>query len=469
MSLVLAGVLGYVAVQLLIGWLVSRGIRTEDDYLLAGRRMGYALATGTIFATWFGAETCVGAAGEVFDGGLSLSSAEPFGYGLCLVLMGLVFARPLWRRKLVTLADLFRERFSGGVERLVALLLIPTSVLWAAAQVRAFGQVLASASTLEVTWAIVIAAAIAVVYTTFGGLLADAITDLIQGLALVLGLLVLLGAVVLELGGPQAALAAIEPGRLRLSADGGAAPLATVEAWAIPILGSVVAQELVARISAARSVEVARRAPMAAGALYLAVGLIPVFLGLVAPAMLGPLEHGEQALPLLAERHLSTALHVLFAGALVSAILSTVDSTLLVASSLFSHNVVQPLRPGMDERAKVRTARLGVIAFGVVACILALGAEGVFALVQEASAFGSAGVIVCVVFGLFTGLGERASAYAALLAGAVVYVAAGRLGCPYPYLASLAAALAAYLGGALLTPRPLPAAARPAPPSGSAR
>jgi Na+/proline symporter len=465
MSLILLGVLGYIAVQLLIGWLVSRGIRTEDDYLLAGRRMGYALATGTIFATWFGAETCVGAAGEVFDGGIALTSAEPFGYGVCLVLMGMVFARPLWKRKLVTLADLFRERFSGGVERLAAVLLIPTSVLWAAAQVRAFGQVLASASELNVTAAIVLAAAIAIVYTTFGGLLADAITDLIQGGALVVGLVVLLVAVVIELGGPSGAIEAIDSSRVHLAATADVPWLATVEAWTIPILGSVVAQELVARISAARSPEVARRSSIAAGGIYLAVGLIPVYLGLVAPGILGPLEHGEQALPMLAQRHLSTLLYVVFAGALVSAILSTVDSTLLVASSLLSHNVIQPLRPAMNERAKVRTARAGVIAFGILACGLALGAEGVYALVEQASAFGSAGVIVTVVFGLFTRVGGRASAYAALLAGAVVYVASGPAGCPYPYLASLAAALVGYLGSAFIGPPRAPRAARPAPPA----
>ena len=465
MNLVLFGVLGYIAVQLAIGWWVSRRIRTEDDYLLAGRRMGLMLATGTIFATWFGAETCVGAAGEVFDGGISLTSAEPFGYGLCLMLMGLVFARPLWKRKLVTLADLFRERFSGGVERLAAVLMIPTSVLWAAAQVRAFGQVLASASTLEVEYAIVLAAGIAVIYTAFGGLLADAITDLIQGGALTIGLLVLLVAVVAALGGPSGAIEAIDRSRIHLAAESGVPWLATVEAWAIPILGSVVAQELVARISASRSPQVAQRASICGGAIYLAVGLIPVFLGLLAPGILGPLEHGEQALPLLAQKHLSPILYLVFAGGLVSAILSTVDSTLLVASSLLSHNVIQPLRPRMDERTKVRIARLGVVGFGFLALLLALGAEGVFALVEQASAFGSAGVIVTVVFGLFTPLGGRSSAYAALLSGTAVYLLSAPAGCPYPYLASLAAALAAYLGTALIAPQLYPEAVRQAPPA----
>jgi Na+/proline symporter len=462
MTLTLLGVLGYIAVQLLIGWWVSRRIRTEHDYLLAGRRLGWVLATGTIFATWFGAETCVGAAGEVFDGGLSLASPEPFAYGLCLVLMGLLLARPLWKRKLVTLADLFRARFSGGVERLAAILMIPTSVLWAAAQVRAFGQVLASASTLDFRLAVLLAAGIAVVYTTFGGLLADAITDLVQAVALTIGLLVLLVVIVGVLGGPSAALEALDPARIRL-AGSEQGWLATLEAWSIPILGSIAAQELVVRVSASRTPAIAQGASICGGALYLAVGLIPVFLGLLAPGLLGSLEHSEQALPLLAERHLSPLLYFVFAGGLVSAILSTVDSTLLVASSLLSHNVIQPLRPGLSERVKVRIARLGVIGFGIAATALALGAKGVFELVEEASAFGSAGMIVIVVFGLFTSFGGRASALAALIAGTAVYLASGAAECPVPYLASLAAALAAYVGTALASARLQPEPARRAP------
>ena len=79
------------------------------------------LATFSIFATWFGAETIVGSAGRAYRDGVSLGSAEPFGYALCLVLMGAVFAVPLWRQKLTTLADLYRRRYSVGAERLASL------------------------------------------------------------------------------------------------------------------------------------------------------------------------------------------------------------------------------------------------------------------------------------------------------------------------------------------------------------
>ena len=144
MSPIVLGIGAYILVQLAIGIIVSRRIRTEDDYLVAGRSLGPVLATFTIFATWFGAETCIGAAGAVYERGLSGGSADPFGYAICIFAMGLVFAVPLWRLRLTTLGDLFRIHYARSVEGLAILLMVPTSLLWAAAQVRAFGPAVAA-------------------------------------------------------------------------------------------------------------------------------------------------------------------------------------------------------------------------------------------------------------------------------------------------------------------------------------
>ncbi|CAG1770545.1 partial Sodium/glucose cotransporter, partial [uncultured bacterium] len=298
MTWVLAGILGYVALQLVIGLVVSRRIATEDDYLLAGRRLGYGLATFSFFATWFGAETCISSAGRIYAEGLSGASAEPFGYGACLLFMGAVFAVPLWRRRLTTLADLFRQRYSPAVERLAVVLMVPTSVLWAAAQIRGFGQVLDASSGVGVPLAISLAALVAIAYTGFGGMRADVITDLIQGVMIILGLVVLVA--VLFPGVPEigSAWRTVEPERLRLI-NTAQSPWLTLEAWAIPICGSVVAQELVARVLATRSPTVARRSALAGGGLYIGVGLIPVFIGLIGVGLLPNLDHPEQILPRL--------------------------------------------------------------------------------------------------------------------------------------------------------------------------
>jgi Na+/proline symporter len=453
----LAAVCAFMLAQLAIGVWASRRVQTEDDYLVAGRRLGYPLAIFSTFATWFGAETIVGSAGRVSREGVSLSSAEPFAYGLCLILMGLVFARPLWQRKLTTLADLFRTRYSTGVERLAALILIPSSVLWAAAQVRALGHVLTIGSSLEADAAIAIAAGLTIVYTAVGGMLADAVTDLVQGVLLVIGLVVLLIAAVSHLGGVDAATTvALASGRIRLSGTGKMSVLAALESWAIPVCGSVVATELVSRVIATRSSQVAQRATIAAGGLYITVGLIPVVIGLVGGGLVPDMQDAEHLVPAVARQLLPTLAYATFAGGLISAILSTVNTTLLVPAGLLSHNVIVPLLGGAPEQTKVRIARIGVFAFGIVAYVLALHARGVFALVEQASAFGSAGALVTVVFGLFTTVGGARTAAATLVVGVLAYVAGLVAALPYPFLLSLAASLATFAIGAGLESSRLP-------------
>lgn len=442
MTLAIAALAGFLLLQVAIGVWVSRRIATEDDYLVGGRRFGYTLATFSIFATWFGAESVIGSAGEVFSDGVSIATAEPYGYALCLILMGALIAKPLWNRGLTTLADLYRQRFGTGVERLAAVILIPTSVLWAAAQVRAFGSVIALVGDIDLSLGLGIAAVFVIAYTTFGGLLADAVTDVLQGLVLSVGLLATLVLVVQHVGGFGDALNILRASDGISFAPHQAAPwYETLEAWAIPVCGSLMATEVIGRVIAARSGTVAQRSSIAAGGLYLMIGSIPVVIALLARSFVGNLAHAEQVLPTVASTVLPPLAFAIFTGGLVSAILSTVDSTLLVASGLLSHNILIPLSGVTDDRRKVLLARGGVIGFGILAYILAMNADGVLALVEQASAFGSAGILVTSLFALFTTLGSPRTAAATLIVALMVYLGATALGSPVPFLASLGAAL----------------------------
>lgn len=452
--MLLLAIAAYLGAQFAIGIWASRRVRTEDDFLVAGRRFGYPLAIFSLFATWFGAETLMGSAGQAYATGLSVTSAEPFGYALCLVLLGLIFAAPLWRAGLTTLADLFRQRFSVGVERFAALLLIPGSILWAAAQMRAFGHVLSHASTWSVDVALLVSAGVCIVYTAFGGLLADAVTDFLQGIVLILGLVALLVAVTTRLDGPGGLVTAVATSPRILAPGGGQALLPALEAWAVPVLGSLIATESVSRVIAARDPTVARRSSYAAGAMYLGVGLIPAILAVTAAHLVPQLSDPEQFLPALAMELLPDAGYVLFAGAVVSAILSTVNSTLLVPAGLASHNLIVPLAGITDQRVKVKLAQGGVVLFGIVAYVLARHAEGVYALVEQASGIGSAGVLVTVSFGLFTKVGGKIAAYATLAAGITSYLVSTFTGVPYPFLLSLGASLATYVVTSFLDASP---------------
>jgi Na+/proline symporter len=207
-----------------------------------------------------------------------------------------------------------------------------------------------------------------------------------------------------------------------------------------------VAVELISRVLACKSVDVARTATQLGGAGYLLVALIPVYFGLVGVQLVPGLTEAEQVVPALAQKYLPAFFFVMFAGALISAILSSVDSALLAAASLVSHNVVLRLRPSLAEGQKVAMARAGVLVLGILAYILALRAEGISDLVETASAFATAGVFVTLVFGLFTSFGHAHSAYAAVIAGAAIW-AGGKYAFDVqaPYVWALLSALAAYV------------------------
>lgn len=443
MNWVLVCILLYIVAQLLLAMVVSRRPKTESDYLLAGRSIGPWMGMFSVFATWFGAETCIGATGEAYSHGLSGVITDPFGYALGIVLLGLFFAATLWKRGLVTMADLFRGRYGIGVERLAALIMIPTSLLWAAAQIRAFGQVLASTSELGIFAAITIAASVVIIYTAVGGMWADAVTDTLQGVVLILGVLAL--AVVLAMKGGFADLANLPPERLSVRGD--RSWLETLEVFSVPVLSGIAAQELISRVLAMRGATLARNATVTAGLVYLMVGLVPAMLGLVAAKYIGVGVDPEQVLSRFAKENLNLPLYILFLGALVSAILSTLSGSLLVAGSLAAHNIVVPLMPGLSETNKLRLNRGAVVLFGLASYFIALSSESVYNLVQESSALGSSGILVAMIFALWgRGLGGAISAYGALLASLACYVIGSYFySFHYPYLTSLAAALLAYI------------------------
>ena len=199
----------------------------------------------------------------------------------------------------------------------------------------------------------------------------------------------------------------VDPARLALFSTGTRRRSKSSKRGRSPSAARCLPPSCSSRILGCNSAATARNATLLGAGIYLVVGLIPVAIGLAGPALVPGLEEPEQVVATLAQRHLSTFFYVLFAGAVISAILSTVNSCLLAAAALVSHNLIIPLKPAIDERGKVLFARIGVVVFGIAAYALALGAEGIYELVATASAFGSAGIFVVGLFGLFSRFGGR--------------------------------------------------------------
>ncbi len=414
-ALLSAAIVVYVAIQIGVGLYVARNVKTEEDFFLAGQRMGLLPIGVSIFATWFGAETIMGSAGAIAADGLAGARAEPFGYAICLFAMAFLVAGVFRRRGYANLADFFHDRFDHRSELAAALITIIVSTIWAAAQLLALAALLESALHVPAQVTLIGATAVVIVYTSLAGIAGDIYTDCIQAVVLVVGLVLMLFAVATAMGGFGPMLAAIEPSQLTLLGEG-ETWLGQIDSWAIPILGSLVTQEAIARFLSTRTPQLARNATLMAGSMYLLLGFVPVLIALAGVHYLPVGDDSDTFLPNLAAKTLSPFVYVLFAGALLSAVMSTTNSNVLSVSSLMSLNVLSRLHARADNRFRMRVARWSTIGAGVVAYLIASSGQTIYELIALTSVWGQAGILVAVTLGLWSPYGGPRAALWAIVA-----------------------------------------------------
>ena len=126
-------ILAYVAASVAVGLYAARRVHGAADYAVAGGRFATPIAAATVFATWFGAETVLGIPATFLKEGLRGLVADPFAAVACLAIVGLVFARPLFRLDCLTLGDYFRARFGPRTETALSLAIAFSYVGWVAA------------------------------------------------------------------------------------------------------------------------------------------------------------------------------------------------------------------------------------------------------------------------------------------------------------------------------------------------
>lgn len=407
----------YVATQIGVGLYMARNIKTEADFFLAGRSVGLIAITFSIFATWFSAETIIGSSAAIAEGGLAGGRAEPLGYALCLFAMGWLIAGAFRERGYDNLAAFFRDRFSPTSEFLAAVITIIVSTIWAAAQLLALAVMLQAALGLEQQWTLLAATIVIIAYTTSSGIVGDIYTDIIHGVVLIVGLVAMLFAVAEALGGFGPMLAKIQPVQLSVFAEG-ETWLAQIDQWAIPILGSLVTQEVIARFLSAKSAQAAKTATYAAGVLYLMLGAVPVLIALAGAHVVPPPDGDAEAfLPTLAAQILPPFIYIIFAGALISAVMSTTNSNVLSVSSMVSLTLLRAMRRSEDVKAQLWSARVATVAACLAAYLIASSGQTIIALITLTSVWGQAGILVAVLIGINSGYGGQRAALWAIMAG----------------------------------------------------
>ncbi|HOW58377.1 MAG TPA: sodium:solute symporter family protein [Candidatus Omnitrophota bacterium] len=419
----IASVAMYMAFMLGIGFWTSKRIHNTKDYIIAGGKMGWWLSVGTIFATWFGAETCMGSSRTAFEKGILGVIADPFGAGLCLILAGLFFAKIFYQLKTETIIDFFEQRYGKNVAAILSLLYIPVYLGWIGGQLLAFGIILHALTGLPVMLSVLISTAVVILYTYWGGMWADAVTDLYQMIFILLGLLILFPLLVHDLGGFSSVVAKTPESYFHFypHTNSKLTWLNYIQAWMMVGIGSLPAQDLFQRMMAPKTAAMAKKAAILSGMMYIVIGFIPVMLGILGRLAM-PESTGESILIDLAQKYLSPPLMALMVGALLSAIMSSADSALLAPAGIIGHNIVSYLSPGASEKLKLQWCHRSILIVGVLSLVLALYFRNIYTLCTHAWGILLVGVAAPMMAGVYWHKASTAGAVAGTLSGTFSWI-----------------------------------------------
>lgn len=459
-------VIAYWIISVGIGLYAATRVHNTRDFAIAGRGLPFYMVTATVFATWFGSETVLGIPATFLKEGLHGVVADPFGAAMCLILVGLFFAAPLYRMNLLTIGDFYRNKFGRKVEVLTTLAIVISYLGWVGAQITALGLVFNVVSGGEISkiagmW---IGSATILIYTLFGGMWAVAITDFLQMIIIVIGMLLIGHEISGQVGGVGVVVdQAIAAGKFEFWPKPDLKEIiGFMAAWMTMMFGSIPQQDVFQRVQSSKTEKIAVWGAVLGGALYFVFAFVPMFLAfsatLIDPAMVkGLIDTDPQLiLPTLVMQHAPLFAQVMFFGALLSAIKSCASATLLAPSVTFSENILKPmLAHRLSDRQLLHLMRVVTLLFTLLVTLYAMNSKAsIFKMVENAYQITLVVAFVPLTAGVFWKRATTQGALVAIFCGLSVWLAILIAGPDDPFIpaqfAGLLASIAGMLAGSLL-------------------
>lgn len=420
----------YLLVMLFIGWYSSKKITSNTDFMVAGRRLGPLLMAGTLAATEIGGGSSLG----VVQNGMS-------GYGLSaawyIITMGfafviLTFLAPRFRAAAVkTVPEYFRRRYGKSAGLITAVIMVLPLVGLTAGQFIASSVVLSTMLGISYKAAVVIVAVVVTVYSVMGGLWSVTLTDFVQVFLIIIGMMVAIPFAVRLAGGWSNITANVPPETFSMLSGYSATGVLSLTVMYVATF--TVGQEAVSRYYAARDGKAARQGSVLAAVINFIYAFVPAVLGVIVLALINMGSFNARdfadvgtryALPVLAMEAMPAVIcGLLFAG-IISATMSSSDSDLLGAGSIFANDIYHAIiKPDATSAEVMRVTKIVMVVVGAASMLIALfNTSSIVSLLMFCFTLRAAGAFFPYVLGHYWKGASLAGTIASLLSGSVVVV-----------------------------------------------
>jgi solute:Na+ symporter, SSS family len=444
----------YLAAMIAFGFWGKRRATTQSDFLVAGRRLGPFLYSGTMAAIVLGGASTIGGVGLGYEFGLSgMWLVVAIGTGI--LALSLLFAGRIQRLGVYTVSQMLELRYGPGSSVLSGAVMFGYTLMLSVTSTIAYATIFGALLDLGRVSSIVIGGAVVVLYSTLGGMWSITLTDFVQFVIKTVGIfLILLPVVVSRAGGFGGLADALPAEALSLTTIGGGT---IVTYFVVYTFGLLIGQDIWQRVFTARSPGVARWAGAASGVYCLLYAVAGAVIGMAARVILPALDARDDAFAAVVEATMPALLAGLVLAAALAAVMSTSSGALIATATVFSQDIVARLR-GRDpeagsEHEHVRSNRLYVAGFGVVMIAIACALQDVVAALTIAYDILVGGLLVAILGGLVWRRGTNVGALVLMAAGTVATLATmvvvGDIYANEPIYVGLAAALVGYVAASL--------------------
>ena len=389
----------YFLIIITIGIISRKKARQADDFFVAGRKGSALFITGSLLATIIGGSATTGMAGIGFARGLTGAWWLMVG-SIGLIILGLFFAGRVRKFALYTLPELIEKQYDRRMALASSVLIVVAWVGIIAAQINAAGTIM---SVLDMggqeLWMVVFSA-VFILYTLLGGQYSVLRTDLFQAVIIFGGMLAGVGVILSRLGGWEGLQSSLPADMFTFPVSSQFDVMSLVSLLLVVGLTYVVGPDMYSRIFCARDDRTARIATFSTAALLIPIALAITVIGMGA-AVLFPDIASEQALPTVIKEIFSPLLGGIVLAALLCAVMSSADTTLLSASTILSVDIIGKLRPASLETNVLPRSRWTILFLGICSLAVAFLLKGIISSLLFAFTIYTCGVTLPVIFGFF--------------------------------------------------------------------